>query len=119
MKRNWQIYAYMFDCHEFQYKGRRITGLCYAIKVNQIASYKEVYKYVSIKISKENGFVISLSSKAKNIILQPYKTYALALCENLEEELLEIGSNVITQYNNCIIEGVNGSAESSWALNNG
>ncbi len=114
----WKIYGYMFDCDEFIYKNRHITGFCCEIKVNQNISEKKVNENVAIQISKTNGFTIMLNSKAKNIIIQPYKIYALALCENKEEEPIEINNDVLIKNSSYIIEGINSGAESSWLLDN-
>ncbi len=114
-----KILGYMFDCHEFIYNNRRITGLCCSIKINNKISEAEINESVAIQLSKKNGFTILLNSKAQNIIVQPYKIYALALCENSEEELLEIKTDVLIQNECCIIEDINSSAESIWSINEG
>lgn len=109
------VYGYMFDCHEFEYNNRHITGLCCEIKMNLDALTEEL-NAVAIQISKTDGFTILLNSRATSVIVQPYKIYALALCENHEEEPIEIDDDVLNKFSNYIIEDINGSAESSWLI---
>lgn len=115
----WKIYAYMFDCHEFRYKNNLITGLCCAIKINQLKSVRNLEEFVAVQVSKENGFLILLKSNAKDIIVQPYKIYALAMCSNFEERLIEIKHDIIMAHADSIIESINNNAESSWWIDKG
>ena len=114
-----KIYAYMFDCEQFSYKGRIITGFCCAVKMYCKRSYREAECHMSIRLTKDQGFIIQLNGIAKNVEIQPYKVYVLAVCENLEEELIEITYSELMSHSEYIIESVNASAESTWSINKG
>lgn len=116
MKRG-KVYAYMFDCKQFMYKGRIIAGFCCAVKMYCKRSYREAEHHISIRLTKDHGFIIQLNCVAKNVKIQPYKVYVLAVCENLEEELMEISYSELMKHSEYIIESVNASAESVWLIN--
>ena len=114
-----KVYAYMFDCKQFSYKGRIITGFCCAIKIYCKRSYREAERHISIRLTKDQGFIMQLNSVAKNVKIQPYKVYALAVCENLEEELIEISYSELMEHSEYIIESTNASAEATWMIHKG
>lgn len=115
--KNWKIYAYMFDCHEFCLNNMQITGLCCAIKIQEIKPIHNLHELVEIELTKNEGFTVLIRSIAKNIIVQPYKIYGLALCNNSEEKLVEISNKVLKEHNDSIIESISNHAESSWLIN--
>ena len=117
--RSYKIYGYMFDCNEFKYNNRHITGMCCAVQIHQTISNKKFKKeldLVAVQITKADGFIILLNSKAQNIVVQPYKIYFLAMCENYEEELIEVDNKTLKKYSNYIIEDINSSAEATWTI---
>lgn len=109
-----RILAYMFDCHKFQYNERIITGLCCAVKVDSSISEHEMHKFVSVHLSRKNGFTITNTSPSFNV--QIYKIYLLALCDNQEEETIEIEKETLALYTKYIIESMSCSAESQWFM---
>ena len=105
----------MFDCHKFQYNERIITGLCCAIKVNSSISEAAIHKFVSVHLSRKNGFTITNTSPSFDV--QIYKIYLLALCDNQEEETIEIEKDTLIIHAKYIIESMSTSAESQWFIN--
>ena len=114
-----KVYAYMFDCEQFSYKDRMITGFCCAVKMYCKRSYREAERHISIRLTEDQGFIIQIDCLANKVKIQPYKVYVLALCENLEEELIEISYSELMEYSEYMIESVNASAESTWTIDKG
>ena len=113
----YKILGYDFECEKFQYQGRIVEGLVYEVKTNENISQKKI-DYITIELSKEEGFWIRLHQNARGIKVEPYKSYVMVPCKDApwECETMEISHKALMTHSDCFIDRYSYSPSSEYVI---